>query len=127
MLTNKIIYFLNIYPLFSISKKYDPMLSETYKAIQEEENDMQDVSPIAPKVFTPPRHQQPQPKVSSHDDHSRAVKVFAIKYIKKQLEQAANANNYQAQKINLLKWFFFCFLLDFSFWYVALGSKNGFL
>jgi hypothetical protein len=45
-----------------ISKKYDPMLSETYKAIQEEENDLQDVSPIAPKVFTPPGPRIPQPK-----------------------------------------------------------------
>lgn len=87
----------------SISKKYDPLQSETYKAIQEEENDLLDVSPIAPKVFTPPgpRH-QPQPKVSNyHRDHAQAVKVFAIKYIKKQLEQSANSDGYT--KINLFK------------------------
>lgn len=78
------------------------MLSETYKAIQEEENDLQDVSAIAPKVFTPPGHRQPpQPKVSNHGDHNAAVKVFAIKYIKKQLQQTINEHN--INKINLFK------------------------
>lgn len=94
--------------MYSLSKKYDPCLSETYKAIQEEENDMMDVSPIQPKVFTPPgpRVATPQTKVS-HEDHTRAVKVFAIKYIKRQLEQATN--NWQRcpdaarPKINLMK------------------------
>lgn len=94
--------------MFSLSKKYDPCLSETYKAIQEEENDMQDVSPIQPKVFTPPGPRTPQPRTQvSHEDHTTAVKVFAIKYIKKQLEFAANnwerCPDADTPKINLLK------------------------